>query len=233
MPRPSIDTFWREQVRSITANNPKLGTAPVLAKLQAIGRETGRSDWPSERTVGRIQREFRLLGDQDQREYLDFYWPEAMERGDLPWEASNVALKALDHLDAGGLPIGPWKGAKRPSVAAVRWMWRLTLARPDLPLPSLVLFGLVIAHSERTGLPRRDVEAWLARVDREGGSFFGHFTEGEPWLPLVENLAAATAVEAVALTLSYYQQFGVMPWERTPTETELSTDEKTGDGAPR
>src|SRR5262245_40929157 len=120
MPRESVDEYWKQQIRSISANNPRFGPGRIQQALMRIGEENGRTDWPSLRTIGRVLSAFRTMADPDRHGYLDFYWPEAMERGDLPWEASGRALELLGLVHR--LEIS-WIGIERerPSIDLVRW----------------------------------------------------------------------------------------------------------------
>jgi hypothetical protein len=90
MPRQSIDSFWREHVRAITANNPKWGPNRVERELQAIGAAAERRDWPSARTIGRMQAEFRQMPKPEQAAYFAFRWPEAMERNAMTCRGKQV-----------------------------------------------------------------------------------------------------------------------------------------------
>lgn len=174
MPRTAIDAFWRGQIRSIVANSPKLGPGPVLRELTRIGERVGRTDWPSERTVGREQQRFRAAGEAEQREYLEFHWPATMERGDLPWEASAVGIELLRHLHAGNVR-SPFAKDGRPLVSTVRWLWYVTLARPTASLAARLWWARDLALSA-AGLVdcRLDIESWIVTGDQfRGGDFFG------------------------------------------------------------
>ena len=66
----------------------------------------GRSDYPALRTVNQYHKKYRLLPERQQVEYRTFHWPESMERGNLPWEASEAALELLLwHAD--NFPLAP------------------------------------------------------------------------------------------------------------------------------
>lgn len=70
------------------------------------------------------------------------YWPESMECGDLPWEASEVALELLAAL----------RGAGRPSIGLAKWFWRVKVAAPGCSFDD-----------------RYRCAAWLSAWERIGG----------------------------------------------------------------
>jgi hypothetical protein len=120
MPRET-DPHWIEKIKSIKANNPSWGAGRILA---AMGQEAAKSEvaylGPSEPTIRRIlRREWDPLDEERKNQYLDFYWPESMERGDLPWEAG-----------ASGLELLRQDPVERPSVRYVKWFWRVTQIMP-------------------------------------------------------------------------------------------------------
>lgn len=264
MPRRPIDDFWRERIRSITANNPKLGPGPVLQELRTIGKELVRSDWPSLRTVGRYQREVRAEPAAVQREYLEFRWPEAMERGDLPWEAAPVALEALRAFHGGGLGAGLLLGpSHRPSVAFVRWLWRVTIAAPDKPLGLRAAWALFLSRSNDAHSDARlSVEAEMvtgARMDGRG--FFGEIVDetaerriskaynrerrrqnARDFREITTRLAAAmpagfVSADIVEITANAMKALEAQKGEETrhsePMPKARSTSGPTGAGAPR
>jgi hypothetical protein len=94
---------------------------------QRIGKQLakeGKGDIPK-RTVSRLLQDWLELNDEERAKYGFFRWPEAMEQGHLPWEASNAALELL-----GGWYHGSWG---RPSIGLTYWFWRVTQAAPDAP----------------------------------------------------------------------------------------------------
>jgi hypothetical protein len=125
MPGQRTDWYWREQVKLITAENPRLGAVPVTKLLEQQAEALGRNDVPSWRTVLRIQQGIR--GSPEEAEYRSVKWPEVCELGEpggLPWEASGAVLELLRYLEN--------TGSGRPSVSLARAYWRITLARPDI-----------------------------------------------------------------------------------------------------
>ena len=134
----TTDPYWIERVRSIKANNPSWGGGRITRALQQEASESDREGpVPSEATVRRILRRYwDQMSEVDQNQYLYFYWPESMERGDLPWEASAAAIELLRYY-----PIHMENTAadttarvnKRPSIRLVKWFWRVTQAMPSPP----------------------------------------------------------------------------------------------------
>jgi len=171
--RTAVDAFWREQIRGITANYPGWGPGRVVRALAAIGEQLGRDDWPAERTIGREQQRFREMEAAKQRDYLVFRWPESMVRGDLPWEAAALGVTLIRHFGQ----------RRRPLVRCVRWCWRITLARPDAPLPArwnaaCFMAAWEVSPDASPEAPRR-IEAWLAGGDELPGELTIHYPNDE------------------------------------------------------
>jgi hypothetical protein len=97
---------------------------------------------------------------QDLAEYRDFYWPESMERGDLPWDASAAALELLGFVVDGETPRG------RPSARLAKQFWRVTLAAPDATadkrLQIAALLSMWTANGQRHRNEVRGIEWYLA-----------------------------------------------------------------------
>jgi hypothetical protein len=109
------DALWREKVLELAALSSKPTAAGIAAQLEEQGM------YVSPRTVGRILDEaWRPLSPGEKELYAAFRWPESMEVGALPWEASAAALELLHHLRERKSP--------RPLTVLVRWYWRVSLA---------------------------------------------------------------------------------------------------------
>jgi hypothetical protein len=65
----------------------------VADKMEVIGREEGRSDYPAIRTVNKYRKEFNSLPESKKREYSFFRWPSSMVENLIPWEASLPLLR--------------------------------------------------------------------------------------------------------------------------------------------
>ena len=169
MPRRPIDPFWRERIMAISANEPKLGPGPISRLLRQDAARAHRSDAPSERTVSRVLKEFRSLRDEDRGAYRYFRWPQSMERGDLPWEASGVGLELLRSLHRVNLR-GATGEHGRPLISTVKWLWYVTLARPDADLNMRLLWARDLALSA-TGIAdfRAEVEGWMVTDENSRG----------------------------------------------------------------
>ncbi len=137
----TTDKAWAGLIKSVKANNPGWGAKRIAREVQAEGERRGLSNPPHERTVGRIlRREWDPLATEQQAQYRSFYWPESLERGDLPWEASFHCLELLSTqyhlLKKVGSPDHPsrWQSYARPSIRLCRCFWRISMAAPDLEL---------------------------------------------------------------------------------------------------
>jgi hypothetical protein len=190
MPNTRIRDKWEPLVKQIIADlGPRAGPTPILRQLKDRVENLRRggaqvsTDYPSTRTIQRIKDEFTP---EEQREYERFRWPESIEAGVLPWEASAAALELL------GIQMNMNQYAQiarangvqhfappevRPSMRLVRWYWRVTHIAPDLPvyspIPGVVPDGpgrydiaKALAVCEAAGaMPQRlrdAVEAYLA-----------------------------------------------------------------------
>lgn len=157
---------WRPWVNEAAAEHPRYGPARIRSEIeQRELREAERDarpadlDTPSERTIGRWLREFRALGEREQMPYRLYSWPEAMERGALPWEASEELFDLTRWLTC--LPHD------RLTIQRAQWYWRLTLAAPNQP-PSERYFTahmLAVADAMPDDSILRRVEAALHEGD--------------------------------------------------------------------
>ena len=111
MPAPAIHEYWRERVKSYLAKDDAARRRPsptaihrhLLVEEEGMERlksaEVGKP--PSPRSIDRIRvGEWESKTLEEKIEYQDLSWPESMERGDLPWEASAAALELLGALAA-------------------------------------------------------------------------------------------------------------------------------------
>jgi len=121
MPRPPISSFWKAKVATLTEEGEKPNA--IFLKLQVQGEELGMDDYPSQRAVRRIVSAHSGRPPAERRPYALFRWPGAMERGDLPWEASRLTLGLLRFMED--------KGLERPTLRLTRWFWRVWLAAVD------------------------------------------------------------------------------------------------------
>ena len=172
MGRPKVKDFWKETIRTLTAENESLNEPPlarpaIRARLEkevkAIRRKVTSADLgpiPSLRAIGRIQHELRTLSEEDRRRYRQFHWPESMDFGALPWEAGPAALELLR-----------WRRERKcppPLIGQVRWFWRVSTLAPDAPFDDRYaaarrLFALEVAGAAAQGEDqKRSIELWLA-----------------------------------------------------------------------
>ena len=87
-----------------------------------IKKEDSPTPVPSDRAIRRIMAEFKAAPEEERLPYQVFAWPQAMESGALPWEASRAVLDLVRfRIEAG---YGP------PLIGEAQWFWRVTLAIP-------------------------------------------------------------------------------------------------------
>lgn len=176
MPRPTTHPYWIDRVRWWATNYPKIGAleiADALRKPQSLedAKNAGViAEPPSSRTVGRYRSE---LTPDLARPYREFCWPDAMDEGLIPWEASRACLDLVAHLKAQGEPP--------PEVWVMERFWRITQAAPDLEIQKRFHYAKVLRHFTRstvlflTMTPWRSEEherAHMAAIQED--SIFGH-----------------------------------------------------------
>ena len=125
MPRPKTDQKWIEAIRNLAANEPALSSRAILTRLEGMAAQLGRNDWPSERTIRRILKEFQGLPEEQRTEYRHLAWPRFAEQGAMPWEAGRAVLELLGYCR---VQFPDYK----PTVHLGKWYWRTTLAAPDI-----------------------------------------------------------------------------------------------------
>lgn len=124
MPRKKTERHWFERAATLTEEG--LRAAEIFRQFEREGQEPGgRKDYPGQRTIERLVKEHRARPEPEQREYALFRWPDSMEAGALPWEASRAGLDLVRRYEA--------EGWRRPTVASVRWYWRVMQAAPGIP----------------------------------------------------------------------------------------------------
>lgn len=149
MPRPPIARGWREAISSIVANPPlneRLTDQAIVRRLKDVAPRIGRTDVPSARSVGRIRKEFLEQPEEVRREYYRFHWPESMEDGSLPWDASAAGLELI-RADEN----------VRPPLRLVKWFWRISTTAPDAPYSYRRGMAGILAAAEIIGALTPDV----------------------------------------------------------------------------
>lgn len=142
MPRARVSDIYRHHAFLIWGEEPRASARSVAEKLDRLALEAGKDDAPSERTISRWRDEFRSLSEQEQQQYHDARWPESMEMGALPWEASGVFMEvAGKYLEKG----------VRPKVLLIKWLWRITQAIPTAPLYFRLKLAIPMSFSESVG----------------------------------------------------------------------------------
>ena len=162
MPRPETGLFWRERIKYLAANNLKMSDRAITQQLGKEAQDIGRSDQPSERTVGRIRKAFATAPEEQRKAYQTARWPDSMVGGELAWEASPALLELLGHLRR---HLGPHVASP---IRLANWFWRVTQAAPDAPIISRVRIAIRLASWELAGWPegpeRFGPESYLAQA---------------------------------------------------------------------
>jgi hypothetical protein len=198
MVRERLDQYWIDRMYSIFENEPRLPDREVATRLQQEGEKLGRDDYPALRTVNKYHKKYIDEVDPEIKEgYREFRWPESMEQGALPWEASAAVLELLairEHRDEfpkflmaqGDKSFRAVPIMGRPSIRLARWYWHITQAAPDLPgdlvnqvfrgkMPDLLIEDLTTGkaweHARKNRMPSRyDIASTLATWEAAGTS---------------------------------------------------------------
>lgn len=184
MPRQPIHAYWKERIKHHLGKGqrPQPGPTAIERVLIEESREFDSKllrrigPVPSNRSIARIlKEEWVPLPEEEKLQYREFYYPESMERGDLPWEASAACLELLGYrLDS------------RPTIRMAMAFWRITLAAPDLNAWKREMLARVWSGVQALGeyavlQDLRNLESYLAYA---------------PWKSEEANAAAVLAHEA-------------------------------------
>ena len=173
MPRPRIKPYWIDRIRILVANKPAMSGMEIRRKLineTRLGQEEPPpTPVPSDRAIRRVMSEFKSAPKEERLPYVRFAWPESMELGALPWEASRAALDLLRACDEAGLGV--------PLIKEVLWFWRVTQAVPGAPLNIRKDLAIWCAHGEELGV---SVSKYL---------YLEKLLMYQPWKGEVEDLA--------------------------------------------
>lgn len=146
--------MWAEDQRATAVRTTGAMVEP------AVDQEWGKP--PSVRTLSRWKKAFLALPPAERYEYGVARWPDAMEAGALPWEASASLMELLAHTLPNGAP---------PSVKWARWHYRVSLAVPDAcPDDRLRVSGYLADIEEKDAITdedRRVAEALLVEWSRD------------------------------------------------------------------
>ena len=148
MPNTRIHDQWAQMVKSIVADHEKWGPKRILDEVRSRAERFGLTkDYPSQRTIQRIKDD---ITPDERIEYGSLHWPESMDRGDLPWEASASALELLFILHS--LKEG------RPNIRLAKWFWRVSRAAPDATPEKRLHAARLLSIWEALGQSQREAK---------------------------------------------------------------------------
>lgn len=208
MPRQPIHHYWKDRIRHHLGKGQ--GPAPGPTEIERrLLEESDKFDSkllarigpvPSKRTIARtIKGDWIPLPENEKLQYREFYFPESLERGDLPWEASAACLELLGiRLDS------------RPTIRMALAFWRITAAAPDLNVRKREKLARVWSGWEALGdhaVPQdlRNLESYLAyapwRSEEANAAAVraheeGEFDMGIPLTIDVGKIGESTLIEA-------------------------------------
>ena len=174
MPNIRIPDYWRQQVKYILAENQRISISDILHLLDAKAELLQKSDEatertlsnnvPSPRTISRVRDEWRAMEQSERVQYQQFFWPESMQGGALPWEASSAALELLMFLDSNGV-------RERPPIRLVMWYWRVIQASRDMSRAQSFSIAAELTRQEGNGqAPGNPGAEWLMAYNQIGRS---------------------------------------------------------------
>ena len=174
MPNIRIPDYWRQQVKYILAENQRISISAILHLLDAKAELLQKSDEatertlsnnvPSSRTISRVRDEWRAMEQSERVQYQQFSWPESMQGGALPWEASSAALELLMFLDSNGV-------RERPPIRLVMWYWRVIQASRDMSRAQSFSIAAELTRQEGNGqAPGNPGAEWLMAYHHIGRS---------------------------------------------------------------
>jgi hypothetical protein len=159
LPQPPVAQHWRILIHKAVLADKLTRPTEIHVRLQEAAAEAARRGEdpgrvPSLRSIERIRKEALDAEPAVQARYTAFAWPEALEDGHLPWEASSAVLELLGWLTE--------QGHARPAIDEGLWYWRATLAAPGTPVELRWGVGRAMATFSRWGVPARYIELYLA-----------------------------------------------------------------------
>lgn len=198
MARPRTDQRVVDEIIRLVVNPPKRTGEQIRILLERWARENGfEKPIPSVRQIARIKSQIQAerqskSSDQKWNRFRQFYFPESMERGELPWEAGKAGLDLVQES------YGDGGGVWRPPVGVVEWYWRLSIAAPDCPSYIRILVCKFLmgrwSNLDDSSIVRRVIEFcfvnavwrmpldWDARLLKIKASLSRHYGEQEDLL---------------------------------------------------
>ncbi len=233
MSRPKSDPWYRSIAFDLWGTNERLSTAAVMRGLEKEAEKVGRTDSPSESTVRRWREEFRQLSAAQRLDYGLARWPDAMESGALPWEASASLMELLTHALAKGAP---------PSVRLARWHFHVSLAAPDAPWHERLRVSGYLTALEMIGSisdkDRRAAEGYLAFKPwtEQGAALYGRLVkEGKITDLRIRGIAMTTEMPRDITTAIFDMWIPGLPVSitnlRVPRRNEAGLDEDEAGGS--
>jgi len=148
MARRRIGAHWLARI-AVLAENENLSAEAIGRRLLIEATPDDRP--PVGRTIQRYLREHRARPLEEKLSFRYFSWPESMESGALPWEASKTALELLRFRREELL------FTSRPTNEEMRWFWRVTQAGPDAAIMERLEMAMKL-YDHHTDYPAEDPE---------------------------------------------------------------------------
>ena len=159
MSRPRTDDEVRKKVWELVQTNPTISAGKIRISIRAQAKQAGiQLSLPTERTIARIKKDFLQKPQEERMPWRQTSWPETMELGGLPWEASRAMLDLVKYFHDNG-----WE---TPTIRTAQWFWRVALAAPDLGVAERFSAAhdcsIIEASTEKIESPFRGMELYLA-----------------------------------------------------------------------
>lgn len=122
MARPPIDAHWRDRVRTLAQNEPRLRSVKIARLLEQEAADLGRDDYPSEKSVRNIIKDHHQQPEEEQRTY------DAWTLSEKTSADARVVLDVLTEITA--RTKGKTYFITRNEA---KWILAVAAVAPDLP----------------------------------------------------------------------------------------------------
>ncbi|GEM_PF-6591716 len=231
--RPRIHNYWIERIKELHGAQPRSAKSLQIQLQSEYGKLTQDVQAlyrkpPSDRAISRFLKDWELPENDSEREqYRLFSWPQSMESGFLPWEASRTMLDLLDFLRRKGV-------SEQPLNRNALWLWHVTIAAADLPLDRPIIEEVGEVSADRNLYEicfkgRWEIACYLATLEVQ--DMISNRQNTEPveayfaYAPWRSRVNAERYLEAIFVTF-YFEQIVKEVWQRLQINPEPSKETK-------
>jgi hypothetical protein len=222
MPRPPKSPVYVSMVGTLAEEGKTADE--VFIELQRWARDQQHpNDAPGREWVRRRYTAHRKLTDENRREFSLFRWPESMEYGVLPWDASQAGLELLLYCVEHRLG--------RPTNRMARWFWRVLLACPALDRDDAYYCAGILAAREFLLMHRDYGEIDVPKLElAKAARLYGLRVMGESADEKDRDRGGPIRLEFIVTTLTAGEGFtegvrDLIEWERFGRRANPATAE--------